>query len=141
MLDRGNAGSEVPAPNHTGIVARFEELLAANRDKPLYLADICRATCTSERTLHDCCHEELGMSPIRYLWLRRMHLARRALVLADPTKATVTGIATEFGFWELGRFAVAYRTLFGETPSVSLRRPQQDRYGRPDSPFAFPDYA
>jgi AraC-like DNA-binding protein len=124
------------ARNHTGVIARFEELLAASHDKPLYLADICRATRASERTLQDCCHEELGMSPIRYLWLRRMHLAHRALLRADSTKATVTEIATEFGFWELGRFAVAYRTLFGEIPSVSLRRPQDDRCARQDSPFA-----
>ena len=66
------------------------------------------------------------MSPTRYLWLRRMHLARRALRMADPTAATVTGVATSYGFWELGRFSVAYRSLFGESPSVALHRPPED---------------
>jgi AraC-like DNA-binding protein len=118
------------------VIARFEELLGANPDKPLYLADICRATGTSERVLQLCCHDELGISPIQYLWLRRMHLVHRALLFAESTKTTVTAIATEFGFWELGRFAVAYRKLFGETPSRSLRRPASDRCARQNSPFA-----
>jgi AraC-like DNA-binding protein len=51
------------------------------------------------------------MGPIRYLTLRRMHLARRAL-LRENLSATVTQIATDHGFWELERFAVAYRALF-----------------------------
>jgi AraC-like DNA-binding protein len=49
-----------------------------------------------------------------------MHLARRALRRADAETTTVTEIATNCGFWELGRFAVAYRSLFGESPSTAL---------------------
>jgi AraC-like DNA-binding protein len=108
---------------HTAIIDRFEEVLAANCDRPMYLADICTAVGASERTLRACCEERLGMGPIRYLWLRRMHLARRTLLGADPATATVTKIATDHGFWELGRFSVAYQVLFGESPSVSLRKP------------------
>jgi AraC-like DNA-binding protein len=40
---------------------------------------------------------------------------------ADPTITKVTDIATELGFWELGRFSVKYRQIFGETPSTTLR--------------------
>jgi AraC-like DNA-binding protein len=109
--------------HHAAVMAQLEELLAANHDRPLYLAEICATTGVSERTLRICCQEHLGMGPVHYLWLRRMHFARRALVLADPATATVTEIATEFGFWELGRFSVEYRALFGEPPSTSLRRP------------------
>jgi AraC-like DNA-binding protein len=118
--------------HHVAIMARLEEFIAANQDHPVYLAEICTATGASERTLRTCCQEHLGMGPIRYLWLRRMHLTRRALLQASPATATVTAVATDHGFWELGRFASEYRALFGETPVASLRR-------RPAEPEAFAD--
>lgn len=128
---------------HSVIIKRFEEFLAANYDKPLYLAEICRATGASDGTLRACCHGHLGMGPMRYLWLRRMHLARCALFRADPAKTTVTTIATDHGFWELGRFSVEYHTLFGEPPSASLRRAQDDRRAPPNRPLdaKFSDFA
>jgi AraC-like DNA-binding protein len=107
---------------HDAIIARFEDFLAANRDRPLYLTEICAAIGVAERTLRAACEEHLGMGPIRFLTLRRMHLVRRALLRADPSTSTVTRIVTDHGFWELGRFSVAYRALFGESPSATLRR-------------------
>jgi AraC-like DNA-binding protein len=105
------------------VMRRLEEALMANLEEPLYMAELSAQVGASYWTLRDCCLEYLGMSPKRYLWLRRMHLARRALHRADPEKATVTEIASDYGFWELGRFSVAYRSLFGEAPSTALRRP------------------
>ncbi len=112
--------------NHLMVMARLEDVLAANPGRPLYLSEICAATSASERTLRICCQEHLGMGPVRYLWLRRMHLARRTLLRASEGSATVTSIAMAHGFWELGRFSVAYRALFGETPLATLRRPADD---------------
>ena len=125
------------AVGHAAVIVRFEELLAVNYDQPLHLAEICAAIGASERTLRTICIENLGMGPIRYLWLRRMHLARRALIQATSQTATVTAIATANGFWELGRFAVEYRALFGETPSASLHRPPQEVRASKNGPFAF----
>jgi AraC-like DNA-binding protein len=121
--------------HHAAVITRFEELLEARLHEPLYLADICEATGAAERTLRACCNEHLGVGPVRYLWLRRMHLAHRALVLAHPKTETVTEIATGHGFWELGRFSVEYRALFGEAPSASLHRPPQDLGTYQNRPF------
>jgi AraC-like DNA-binding protein len=123
------AAFELPLGNrrHDKVVARFEGFLEANPDRPLYLTEICAAIGVAERTLRVACQEHLGMGPIRYLTLRRMHLVRRALLRADASTATVTRLATDHGFWELGRFAVAYRTIFGESPSQSLHRPAEDQ--------------
>ncbi len=108
------------------VMRRLEEVLKTSPDKPLYMPQLCATVGASYTMLRDCCQIYLGMSPKRYLWLRRMHLARRALRSADAEKTTVTEVATDHGFWELGRFAVAYRSLFGEPPSVTLRRPPED---------------
>ena len=100
------------------VMRRLEEVLTSTPDRPLYMPQLCATVGASYTMLRDCCQDYLGMSPKRYLWLRRMHLVRQIFRIADPEKTTVTEIATDYGFWELGRFAVAYRSLFGEAPSV-----------------------
>ena len=128
---------------HAVVVRRLEELLESNLDRTLYVAELCAAVGASERTLRTCCEEHLGMGPTRYLWLRRMHLARRGLRIADPATTNVTEVATSYGFWELGRFSVAYRSLFGEPPSVTLRRPPEDPLAqkKAGSPWQLPVFA
>ena len=76
----------------------------------------------AERTLRMCCAKFLGVSPTRYLLLQRLNKARAALRRADPAKASVAEVARHHQFLELGRFAVTYRTTFGESPSVTLHR-------------------
>jgi transcriptional regulator GlxA family with amidase domain len=61
------------------------------------------------------------MSPQRYMRAERLEGARRALSQKDGQPTTVTGVATRYGFYELGRFAATYRNAFGEAPSETLR--------------------
>jgi AraC-like DNA-binding protein len=108
--------------HHTDIMVRFEDALASHSDPHLKLPALCSAIGVPERTLRACSSEFLGMSPSRYHLLRRLNGARSALLSADPETASVAEIARHHQFLELGRFAVAYRTLFGEIPSSTLRR-------------------
>ena len=107
---------------HATIVESLERWRQRNLDRPAYLIEICAALGVSERTLRQACHEVLGTTPSRYLWLCRMNLVRAALVRADPRTTTVAAIAMDYGFWELGRFSGAYRNVFGELPKTTLRR-------------------
>jgi AraC-like DNA-binding protein len=107
---------------HAIVMRRFHRVVEENLGEPLYIPEICKAIGVSQSTLRMCCQEHLGMAPKRYLLLRRMALARRALRQAEPDATSVTAVGTRYGFWELGRFAVAYQSLFGEPPSATLRR-------------------
>jgi AraC-like DNA-binding protein len=111
--------------HHTIVMRRFRRVVEEHPEQPLYIPEICKAIRVASRTLRMCCQEHLGVGPKRYLLTRRLHLARRALREAAPDAATVTDIATRFGFWQLGRFAVEFQSLFGESPSATLRRQSQ----------------
>ena len=104
------------------IVNRLDAFLREHFDEPIHMAQLCDVTGVSERSLRNACHAVHGTSPKRYLTRRRMEAVRNALAEARPGEATVTRIATDHGFFELGRFAAAYTTLFGERPSDTLRR-------------------
>lgn len=107
---------------HKTIMRRFHSALQREADRPLYVLELAEMVGVSVRSLSVCCQEHLGMGPKKYLLLRRMYLARQALHVADSNATTVTDIATQYGFWQLGRFAVEYRRLFGESPSTTLQR-------------------
>jgi AraC-like DNA-binding protein len=109
------------------VVKQVEACLEARRGETVYLADLCSVTGVSERTLRTVFQENYGMSPVQYLRLRRLHQVRRALRRADSDLNTVQSVANRFGIWHMGRFAVEYRELFGESPLETLRdaRPAQ----------------
>ncbi|MGH7156168.1 MAG: helix-turn-helix transcriptional regulator [Acetobacteraceae bacterium] len=138
-LTAGELREETSAQRrHRAIIGRLLELANRHENEPLHLTEVCEAIGVTQRTLNLCCQEKFGVSPKRYLCLRRLHLAHRALRHASPGETSVTDIATRFGFWELGRFSVEYRSVFGETPSITLRAgpDQSARHGRRETLLA-----
>jgi len=109
------------------VMRQLARVLNESQGRPVYLPEICAKINVSHRMLRLRCMEEVGMSPHEFLWRRRMSLAHRALLQASAKETTVTAIANDFGFGELGHFAVAYRRIFGETPSTTLKREPRER--------------
>jgi AraC-like DNA-binding protein len=107
---------------HELVVQRFYRMMEAHPNDALYIPQVCKAIGVAERTLRMCCYDQLGMSPKQFLLVRRMNLVCQALKRAMPIATTVTEVATQFGFYDFGRFAGAYRLLFGELPSATLAR-------------------
>jgi AraC-like DNA-binding protein len=108
---------------HTTTMRRFHRIVEEYIGEPLYVAELCRQLGVSERTLRFCCQEHLQMSPKRYLLLRRLHLFRQALRESAEDQTTVTELATRYGFWQFGRLAGEYKSLFREFPSATLAHP------------------
>jgi len=118
--------STQPAANRrrAAIMVRFEEVLAEHIGWPLPMSQLCELVGVKDRTLRSCCAEFIGVSPTRYLLLRRLKEVRRALRNADAHTVDVAGIARRYGFTDRGRFAAAYQATFGEAPSATLSRPK-----------------
>jgi AraC-like DNA-binding protein len=123
-------GAEAKA-RHVGIMVRLEEVLASHLTRPLRMPDLCRLIGVSGESLRASCAEFLGMTPGRYVLLRRLRQARIALRGADPPIPTIADLAHACGFGQSGRFIAAYRAAFGETPATARGRvPRTNLTGR-----------
>jgi AraC-like DNA-binding protein len=90
--------------------------------KPITVPELAATVGVSERVLELSFKETLGISPRKYMRWNRMNLLHRDLRAALRDDATVTELAHRWGFHELGRTAVEYGQLFGESPSGTLTR-------------------
>lgn len=125
-LTNSEARPESDAVRHANeILIRFEDAFAEHSHRRLRLAELCRGLGVADRTFHSWCQTFLGVSPQRYMRLRRLHLVHAALLRAGGKGASVAEITREAGFAAPGRFAALYRSAFGEAPSATLRRPSE----------------
>ncbi len=97
------------------------DYIEANLDQPVSLADITAAAGVHVTTLLNGFKQHYEISPMAYLKQKRLEAARRTLLASEPLTTSVTEVATQWGFFHLGRFARDYRQLFGELPSETLK--------------------
>ena len=102
--------------------------------RPVRIVSLCAALRVSQSTMEKSFKEVFGLTPHLFFRQRNLNLARLKLIQGRPEETTVSVVAQQLGFKEMGRFAARYRELFGESPSESLRR--QDR-----STVFIPSYA
>jgi AraC-like DNA-binding protein len=105
-----------PLPSALKVVKQVEEYLDAAGPGPIHISEICRHRHLPRRTLHRAFHEALGVGPIAFLRHRRLCAVHSALRATKDIR-TVSEIALQFGFQNVGRFAGYYLRLFGEYPS------------------------
>ena len=103
------------------MVARAIDAIEASTDGGLSIDELICVTGVSERSLRAGFRRYLGLSPKRFMQLHALNRARKRLSRARPEEITVTQVAADLGHWDVGRFAARYRSIFGESPSATLR--------------------
>jgi AraC-like DNA-binding protein len=98
-----------------------EDWIESHLAQPITLGRLSEVAGVGERALCKAFEARRGMSPMRYVTERRLAAAHARLSTTGAAR-DVTEVAGELGFTHLGRFATAYREVFGESPSETLRR-------------------
>lgn len=104
------------------LIKRAEEFMNDHLPHPITLSELCQGLNKSQRSIYRLFQECVGLPPMEYLKILRLHGVRRALKSADSRTSKVTDIALDWGFWHMGQFSRDYRNMFGESPSNVLKR-------------------
>ena len=102
-------------------IRRAEAFIAEHACEPLTLSDIADAVDVPVRTLLHSFKRFRNTTPMQLVRTARIERSREMLMKAG-LNARVGDIALAWGFANLGRFASAYRELYGETPSETLHQ-------------------
>ena len=107
---------------HQQIASRADRFMRDNLEERLNLGAICRAARCGRKTLRAAFKSAYGMNPVSYFRVLRLWEARRRILDSRQLHMRITDIAADCWFTHLGHFGVAYKLLFGETPSESRMR-------------------
>lgn len=123
LLDNvGCAPRRRSTPSCPPYIRRIEKYIEEHLHEPLSISDIAETTNVNARTLFHAFKRFHGVTPMAYLKMRRLKNVHKQLLAAEPNTTTVTEIATEWGFFHLGRFSADYKSIFKELPSETLKR-------------------
>jgi AraC-like DNA-binding protein len=108
-----------------GCVARStvetaRQFIEAHAAEPIRLGDLADRLGVTLRALQMGFRRQFGCTLSNYLFECRLELARARLTSATDA-TTVTAVALECGFVNVGAFADRYRRAFGELPSQTLK--------------------
>lgn len=103
-------------------VRRAVAYIQEHAGEDIDLVSIAEAARVGPRALQRAFRSSLDLTPLEYLRGVRLDRAHDDLRLADPgSTVTVAAVAARWGFGHPGRFAAAYRTAYGRSPSGTLR--------------------
>lgn len=106
---------------HPKTVRTAIEMMEADPQQPWTVAMLADACQVGVRALQTGFRKHVDTSPMGYLRDVRLRRAHEELRTSDPATTSVALVASRWGLTHLGRFARAYETKYGQTPSRTLR--------------------
>ncbi|GAA0444803.1 transcriptional regulator [Actinoplanes capillaceus] len=117
----GEEPAGLQGPHRPRTVKRALDAMHAEPWRAYTIHDLAALAGVGVRILQESFRQHVGMPPLTYLRRLRLDEVHAELCRSDPGQVSVSEVAYRYGFTHLGRFAGAYRTRFGETPSQTLR--------------------
>ena len=102
-------------------IAHVEDYLFANLLNPVSRARLAEIAGVSIRSLSRAFVKRHGVGPMRFLKERRMEAVRMELINASHENTKVSDVALRYGFNELGKFSLLYKSIYNEKPSETLK--------------------
>jgi AraC-like DNA-binding protein len=100
----------------------IEDYICANLDATITRDDLAAQAGISIRSLSRAFEKKFGLGPMAFVRQRRLDACFARLRGSERDATTVTEVAMSYGFWHIGKFAIAYREAFGEPPSATLHK-------------------
>lgn len=110
------------------LVSEAEDYVDRMGSRPVHISELSSALNVSRRSLHRAFADALDMGPVAYLRRRRLLRVHAILSQAGTPDVSIADLAFEHGFPEPARFSAYYRSIIGESPSVT-RRLSLSRHG------------
>ena len=102
-------------------VRLVEEYISSNAEQLVDMQTIAQVTGHSANSIFRAFQKYRDYTPMQFLRSVRMDRVRERLLLSQ-TDVSISKVAFECGFTHLGRFSLAYKQRYGESPSDTVRR-------------------
>lgn len=106
------------------VADRAREVIMANLERHITIAELAQTLHVSATQVKSCFHKVYGMPVYAYARSQRMEAASGLL---SETEESILEIAGRFGYENGSKFAGAFRTVMGVSPSEYRRRVQWEK--------------
>jgi AraC-like DNA-binding protein len=122
LLEHPQATENKAALPSDYVLRHAEDYICANLQTAITRDKLANVTGVSIRSLSRKFEIEHGIGPMAFIRQRRLDACYAQLRFSKPGDKTVTDVALSHGFNHIGKFAIAYKNVFGESPSSSLAK-------------------